>query len=60
MPEDRYEPWSEERRAQLRELYLSLLTELATLHEERGELEAAIEVRELTADEESTREHLLP
>jgi predicted ATPase/DNA-binding CsgD family transcriptional regulator len=43
LPGDRYEPWVEERRAQLRELYLSLLLELGALYEERGEYESAIE-----------------
>ena len=43
LPGDRYEPWVEERRAQLRELYLSLLFELGALYEERGEYESAIE-----------------
>ena len=43
LPEDRYEAWSEERRTQLQELYLSLLVELAALHERRGDYEAAIE-----------------
>jgi predicted ATPase/DNA-binding SARP family transcriptional activator/DNA-binding NarL/FixJ family response regulator len=42
LPEDRYEPWVEERRAQLRELYLSLLLELAALYEERKEFELGI------------------
>ena len=32
LPEDRYEPWVEERRSEQRELYLSLLLELATLY----------------------------
>jgi predicted ATPase/DNA-binding SARP family transcriptional activator/DNA-binding CsgD family transcriptional regulator len=56
LPEDRYEAWPEERRAQLKELYLSLLGELAILHEERGEHEAAIEALERAVDEEPTRE----
>ena len=43
LPEDRYEAWPEERRAQLEELHLSLLAELAALYEERGEYETAIE-----------------
>ena len=42
LPQDRYEPWAEERRAQLRGVYLSLLVELAELYEERGELVEAI------------------
>ena len=43
LPQDRYETWVEQRRAELRELYLSLLVELAALYEERGEHEPAIE-----------------
>jgi DNA-binding SARP family transcriptional activator len=43
LPEDRYEPWVEQRRVELRELYLSLLLELAALLEERGNFEPAIE-----------------
>ncbi len=56
LPEDRYEVWTEERRAQLKELHLSLLTELAALHEQRGEYGAAIEVLGRTVAEEATRE----
>jgi DNA-binding SARP family transcriptional activator len=44
LPEDRYEGWAEEKREGLRRTYLSLLVELAGLHEERGDFEAAIEV----------------
>jgi DNA-binding SARP family transcriptional activator len=43
LPEDRYEPWVEERRAELRGLYLSLLLALAALYEERKEFELGIE-----------------
>ena len=42
LPEDRYEGWAEERREALRRTHLALLIELAGLHEERGQLEAAI------------------
>ena len=56
LPEDRYEAWTEERRAQLQELYLSLLTELAALLEERGEYEAATEALGRAVAEEPTRE----
>jgi predicted ATPase/DNA-binding CsgD family transcriptional regulator len=38
-----YEPWAEERRAQLRGLYLSLLLEVAGIYEERNEYGEAIE-----------------
>jgi predicted ATPase/DNA-binding SARP family transcriptional activator/DNA-binding CsgD family transcriptional regulator len=37
LPEDRYEEWAEERRRELRRMFLSLLVELATAHEERAE-----------------------
>jgi predicted ATPase/DNA-binding SARP family transcriptional activator/DNA-binding CsgD family transcriptional regulator len=43
LPQDRYEAWAEERRAQLRGLYLSLLLDLGALYEERKEFEPAIE-----------------
>jgi DNA-binding SARP family transcriptional activator len=43
LPEDRYEPWVEERRVHLRELYISLLLELGALLEEREEFEEANE-----------------
>jgi predicted ATPase/DNA-binding SARP family transcriptional activator len=56
LPEDRYEVWTEERRAQLQELYLSLLVELGVLHEERGEYEAAAEALGRAVAEEPTRE----
>ncbi len=56
VPRDRYEPWAEERRAQLRDLYLSLLTELAALHEERGEYAAAVESLRRVVAEERTEE----
>jgi predicted ATPase/DNA-binding SARP family transcriptional activator/DNA-binding CsgD family transcriptional regulator len=43
LPEDRYEEWAEGRRAELRQLYLSLLIELAGLYEGRGEYAPAVE-----------------
>jgi len=43
LPRDRYESWTEERRAELRTLQLALIVEMARLYEERGEREAAIE-----------------
>ncbi len=54
LPQDRYEPWVEERRAELRELYLSLLVELAGLYEERKEFEPAIEALGRVVAEEPT------
>jgi predicted ATPase/DNA-binding SARP family transcriptional activator/DNA-binding CsgD family transcriptional regulator len=56
LPEDRYEPWVEQRRAQLEELYLSLLVELAALYGERNEHEPAIEALGKAVVEEPTRE----
>src|SRR5918995_2377098 len=56
LPEDRYEPWVQERRAQLKELYLSLLLELAALHEEREEFGEAIEALERMVAQEPTHE----
>jgi predicted ATPase/DNA-binding SARP family transcriptional activator/DNA-binding CsgD family transcriptional regulator len=44
LPQDRYEAWAEERRAQLRSAYLSLLLELAGVYEQRRVFEPAIEV----------------
>jgi DNA-binding SARP family transcriptional activator len=43
LPDDRYEGWVENRREELRQLYLTLLIELARLYEERGEHSLAIE-----------------
>ena len=56
LPQDRYEPWVEQRRAELRELYLSLLVELAALYEERGEYEPAIEALNRVVVEEPKHE----
>jgi predicted ATPase/DNA-binding SARP family transcriptional activator/DNA-binding CsgD family transcriptional regulator len=58
LPDDRYEEWAEEGRADLRRLYLTLLTELATLYEEQGEYDPAAEalqrlLAEELADEEA-------
>jgi predicted ATPase/DNA-binding SARP family transcriptional activator/DNA-binding CsgD family transcriptional regulator len=56
LPEDRYEGWVEERRAQLRELYLSLLLELGALLEGRGDFGEAIEALGRVVAEEPTHE----
>src|SRR5215216_7418803 len=56
LPQERYEPWAEERRAEQREAYLSLLLELAELYEERKEFGEAIEELDRVVDEEPTRE----
>ena len=56
LPEDRYEIWVEERRAQLKELYLSLLLELAVLLEERGKFREAIEALGKVVAQDATHE----
>ncbi len=56
LPQDRYEPWAEERRAGQREAYLSLLLELAGLYEERKEYGEAIEALGRVVAEEPTHE----
>jgi predicted ATPase/DNA-binding SARP family transcriptional activator/DNA-binding CsgD family transcriptional regulator len=56
LPEDRYEPWVEERRRPLRELYLSLLLELGALLEGRSEFGEAIEALGRVVAEEPTHE----
>jgi predicted ATPase/DNA-binding SARP family transcriptional activator/DNA-binding CsgD family transcriptional regulator len=43
LPRDRYEEWAERRREELRRTYLALLFELATVLEERGALDRAVE-----------------
>ena len=57
LPEDRYERWAENRREEVRRLYLSLLVELAALYEERGAYGPALEVlRRATAEEPALEE----
>jgi DNA-binding SARP family transcriptional activator len=56
LPEDRYEPWVQERRVHLRELYLSLLLELGALLEEREEFELGIKALGRMVAEEPTHE----
>jgi predicted ATPase/DNA-binding SARP family transcriptional activator/DNA-binding CsgD family transcriptional regulator len=52
LPEDRYEGWAEDRRRQLRQIYLTLLAEMADICEERGDLGAAIDaLREAVSEE---------
>jgi len=53
LPEDRYEPWAEERREGLRQRYISLLLELAGLHEEPA---PAIEALARVVAEQPTHE----
>jgi len=56
LPGDSYEDWAEQRRQELRRTYMSLLFELAELHEERGEYAAAVEALREAVAEEPTRE----
>src|SRR5215211_2730748 len=56
LPQDRYEPWVEEWRAELRGLYLSLLLEVAALYDERKEFEPAIEALRKVVTQEPTHE----
>ena len=56
LPEDPYELWVEERRAELGGVYLSLLVELAGVYEERKEFELAIEALGRVVAEEPTHE----
>jgi predicted ATPase/DNA-binding SARP family transcriptional activator len=56
LPGDRYEAWTENRREELRRLYLALLVEMAGLYEERGEFERGIEALRRVVSEEPARE----
>jgi predicted ATPase/DNA-binding SARP family transcriptional activator/DNA-binding CsgD family transcriptional regulator len=56
LPQDRYEDWVGERRAQLRRVYLSLLLEVAGFYEERKEFGEAIEALGRVVAEDPTHE----
>src|SRR5918995_5013164 len=56
LPQDRYEPWVEERRTQLKELYLTLLLEVGALYDERKEFGLGIEALSRVLAEEPTHE----
>src|SRR5919107_4074220 len=57
LPEDRYEEWAEQRRQELRRMFLSLLVELATVHEERAEHGQSVEaLRREVAEEPNLEE----
>ena len=56
LPEDRYEEWAEGRRRELREAYLSLLLDLASVYEELGYYGPAAEALRKVLGEEPTRE----
>jgi len=52
LPGDRYAAWAQDRREGLRQTYLSLLSEMAVLHEEREDYGPAIEaLRKVVAEE---------
>lgn len=53
---DLYEPWAEDRREKLRGDYLTLLSELARLHEECGKYALAIDALKRVLSEEPDRE----
>ena len=56
LPQDRYEAWAEERRAQLRGLYLSQLLDLAALYKGRKEFGEAIEALGMVVAQDPTHE----
>jgi predicted ATPase/DNA-binding SARP family transcriptional activator/DNA-binding CsgD family transcriptional regulator len=56
LPADRYENWAEDRRRQLRQIYLDLLVEMAALCEERGDLATAINSLREAASKEPEHE----
>src|SRR5919107_1610448 len=56
LPEDRYEEWAHDRRQGLRRIHFELLTELAQVHEHRGEYGPAVEALRRTVAEDPTNE----
>ncbi|MDP8951389.1 MAG: hypothetical protein M3N18_03965, partial [Actinomycetota bacterium] len=56
LPGDLYEGWAEERRGELHRTHLSLLVELAALHEEGDDLGAAVETLQQVVAREPTHE----
>jgi predicted ATPase/DNA-binding SARP family transcriptional activator len=56
LPADRYQVWAEEKRGELRRLYLDILVGLAGSYEERGDLGRAVETLQTTVTEEPTLE----
>jgi len=60
LPEDRYEDWVLRERSALEELHQSVLLDLASLHESRGDLEPALEAlrRVIAIDEAHEQAHV--
>jgi non-specific serine/threonine protein kinase len=58
LPDDRYEAWAENRREQLRQLYLALLIELAELYREREQHGVAVETLQRALTEDPTNEEM--
>jgi DNA-binding SARP family transcriptional activator len=56
LPEDRYEDWAARPRESLRDVQLRLLSELASVHQERGEYLEAIRALSRLVAEEPTQE----
>ena len=56
LPEDRYEGWAENRRQELRRVFLSVLIELAGLYEGRGDYERGLETLRRSLSVEPTHE----
>ena len=56
LPADRYEQWAEEKREELRRLYLDLLLDFAGACEERGDLGRAVETLQVAVAQEPTLE----
>jgi predicted ATPase/DNA-binding SARP family transcriptional activator/DNA-binding CsgD family transcriptional regulator len=56
LPNDRYEEWAEDRRTELRQIYLALLVEMAALCEELGDLGSAIDALRQAVSEEPAHE----
>jgi DNA-binding SARP family transcriptional activator len=56
LPADRYEEWAEEKRGEIRRLYLDLLMGLARAYEERGDLGQAVETLQMAVAKEPTLE----
>jgi DNA-binding SARP family transcriptional activator len=61
LPGDRFEDWAEEGQADLRRMYLGLLTELAGFYQEQGEHDRAVEaLQNLLAEDPTERKGPTP